>query len=433
MNRSLQRRLTQMLALSIFGVGVIAVALSLWMSFEDAQEQQDDNLRSIALLVRPTDLASGQYSVEAVDNDPSDIVVVTALDARSASQAKLPLPKDLADGPHSLLINNLLWRVYVHRTPTAAVAAAQPDNARLESAIMGGLAALLPLLVLTPLLAVIAAWTVRSQFAPVRTLSAMADAGKLDEEHLLPETEVPEELAPFVGSINQLLLRQQSLLAQQRRFIADAAHELRSPLAALSLQAQNVARAGTMENVQARLVPLSAGIARAHRLTEQLLDLARQQQTSQAGQQDVDVLAVAREVIAELLPQAEAKATDLGLEAGAPLNMKGDRLALRLLLRNAVDNAIRYSPAGSEVTVKVFSENGLAALDVIDNGPGIPEADRENLFAAFTRLAGSGQSGSGLGLAIAGDAAARLGGRIGFHDRADGQAGVVFSFRKGLS
>jgi two-component system OmpR family sensor kinase len=262
----------------------------------------------------------------------------------------------------------------------------------------------------------------------MRRLSSALDARPAEELQPLPEAEVPEEAASFVAAINRLLGRVAKLIEQQRRFIADAAHELRSPLTALSVQARNLEQAASPEKMHERIAPLKAGIERARRLTEQLLDLARTQaRGGPVG--DLDLARMARELIAECLPEAERRGLDLGMEQLAPATLWGNDAALRLVLKNALENALRYTPRGGEVTVRIAADGEDTLIEVLDTGPGIAQAERERVFAPFYRIAGSEGEGSGLGLAIAQDAAARLGGRISLHDRTD-RSGTVFRYRQ---
>jgi two-component system OmpR family sensor kinase len=217
-------------------------------------------------------------------------------------------------------------------------------------------------------------------------------------------------------------------MGEQRRFVADAAHELRTPLTALSLQAQNLDKAATLELMRERIVPLRAGIERARRLTEQLLSLAR----SQAGApalESVNVSKVARELIAEYLALAEERDIDLGLDAAEDIVLTAEPRALSSILQNGLDNALRYTPRGGEVTLSLYTEGDAAVIEVRDSGPGIAVAERRRVFDPFYRLDGSHGEGSGLGLAIAFDAAARLGGTVSLHDRSDGP-GLVFRYRQ---
>jgi two-component system OmpR family sensor kinase len=216
---------------------------------------------------------------------------------------------------------------------------------------------------------------------------------------------------------------------EQRRFIADAAHELRTPLTALALQARNVESAASPAAAGERIAQLRAGIERTRRLTDQLLSLARTRSWSEPSVR-VDVPALARELLAESMPAASAKRIDLGIEEQAAIVLNTGPEALRLILRNALDNAVRHAPEGGEVTLRLSRQGSDAVLEVIDNGPGIPESEHARAFEPFRRLEGESSGGSGLGLAIARDAATRINGRVSLHARAGG--GLVFRFRQRL-
>jgi two-component system OmpR family sensor kinase len=196
----------------------------------------------------------------------------------------------------------------------------------------------------------------------------------------------------------------------------------------LSIQARNVQQAASLEAMRERLAPLRAGIERARRLTEQLLSLAR----VQAGTlpiTDVDVPALARELIGEYLPLAEAKGIDLGLDERVPLTINAAPDTLRLVLRNGLENALKYVPEGGEVTLRVDADDADANIDIVDNGPGIPAAERARVLDPFYRIPGAQGQGSGLGLTIAREAAARLGGSLDLSDREE-CSGLVYRYRQ---
>lgn len=185
--------------------------------------------------------------------------------------------------------------------------------------------------------------------------------------------------------------------------------------------------ATSAEAMRARVAPLSEGIERARRLTEQLLSLAKTQ-AGGAARATVDVSKLVRDLIGDFFPFAEARGIDLGLadEAGG-CEIESEPETIRLILRNGLENALRYAPAGGEVSVRMSNDADRIVIDIADNGPGIPETERERVFDAFYRLAGSGAEGSGLGLAIAREAATRLGGSLTLRAGPEG-TGTVFRF-----
>ncbi len=434
MNNSLQQRLSIWLSVAIVVIGLLAGGVSFWLAYDEAQEFQDDSLRQIATLVDADRLPSaGQRSAGAIDNDPEARIVVQRLAAPQAlASARLALPVDLTAGFHTLDLGGTQWRVYVRILKSGEpIAVAQTTQMRAEAARDSALRTLLPLLALIPLLVLFSRRLVNASLAPVRALAQVADAQPEDRPAALPTAQVPDEIAPFVQSINRLLVRINRLMEQQRRFIADAAHELRSPLTALSLQVQNLERAESLALCKERLLPLKAGLERSRHLLDQLLSLARQQ-TNMDKRQQIDLAEMAQSVIEELFPLAEIKRIDLGLEQQGRILIDAETSAVHVLLRNAVDNALRYTPEGGEVTIRIGSRGEEAVLEVIDNGPGILKEERERVFDAFYRVPGSPDGGSGLGLAIARNAADRLGGTVTLEERTDG-AGLVFVYRQRMA
>ena len=425
MARSLQRHFSLTLAAAIVAAGLAAGAASFGFAYFEAEEFQDDTLRQIGALAERQ--ANGLvYDGKAGVADPESRVLVVRLpgDARPAW-----LPADLAAGLHTLAGSGGNWRVYVRAGKhSSSIAVAQSTDVRNELARDSALRTLAPLVLLLPLLVWLAARIVRRELAPVRELAHTVDAQPAERPAPLPESGVPEEIAPFLRAINRLLERVARLMSEQRRFVADAAHELRSPLTALSLQAQNLEQAATLEAARERVAPLRAGIERARRLTEQLLSLAR----SQAAGLDlkpVDAGKIARELIADCMPLAESRGIDLGLDQKEEgLAIAADAELLRSVLRNALDNALRYTPAGGEVTLRAFLQGEDAVIEIVDRGPGIPAGERERVFQPFHRLENPGGEGSGLGLAIARDAAVRLGGAVSLEERPGG--GLVFRYRQ---
>lgn len=443
MKRSLQRHLSMTLGSVIVFAGLVAALASFGIAYYEATEFQDDMLRQIAALhVSDTGKASlPKSSIQDTQDipisDPESRIIVINL-PRDASPTWIYLPQnsrpawfagDLLPGFHTLNTDSGDLRVFVRNTPTGErMVVAQLTAARDEIAVNSALQTLIPLLLLLPLLVWLIVRIVRGELAPITRLSRNLDEQPADRPQAIVDDGLPNEITPFVQAINRLLTRVNLLIGQQRRFIADAAHELRSPLTALSLQAQNLMRAGSLDAVRERVVPLQDGIERARHLTEQLLHLARTQ-ASAAEASAVDVSVMARELIAEHLPLAEARGIDLGLDETTPLFLLGSREALRLIVRNALENALKYTPEGGEVTLRLLSDEKGDAIEIVDNGPGIPIPERERVLDAFYRMPGTDGEGSGLGLTIAREAAIRLGGVVSLHERPGG-TGLVFRYRQ---
>jgi two-component system OmpR family sensor kinase len=423
MKRSLQRHLSLVLGSAVLLAGLVAAAISFGLAYLEAKEFQDDMLRQIALLslgenansVASTSQQSG-LSNDAI-TDPESRVTIFHL---PSDTAPVWLKRDLSTGLHTLNTDVEQIRVFVRGGQVRTVVV-QPTEARDELAINSALRTLIPLLLLLPLLIWLIVRIVHSQLAPISNLSTSLDEQSVHHLGPLQSKDLPQEIIPFVYAINRLLERINLLMGQQRRFIADAAHELRSPLTALSIQAQNLTHAESLDAMRERVTPLQNGIERARQLTEQLLSLAR----TQAGTEEdsvVNVSVMARELIAEYLPLAEAKGIDLGLDEIAPLLLRAEHDVLRLILKNALENALKY-------TLRLLSGDKEALIEVVDNGQGIPDSERERVFDSFYRIPGVSGEGSGLGLAIAREAANRLGGTVSVHERSEAR-GLVFRYRQ---
>ena len=217
----------------------------------------------------------------------------------------------------------------------------------------------------------------------------------------LDAARAPVEIEPLVAELNRLFGRIDQALARERRLTADAAHELRTPLAVLSTQAQVARRASSDAARNEALDAIVAGAERAARLAEQMLTLARLESGQGSGAlQRAELRERVRAVIAEAAPRALAKGLDIALEDGPPVALECHAPLLAVLARNLVDNAVRYTPAGGRVRVAVAGDPGVARLEVTDNGPGVPPQELAHLGERFHRLAAEGEAGSGLGLSI---------------------------------
>src|SRR5688500_6135521 len=293
------------------------------------------------------------------------------------------------------------WRVYTHVTEEGIVQVGQPLATRDVLARDLSISVLMPMLLLIPLLAVIITWVLKRGLAPLDETSRRVsdrDAARLDP---LPTADVPEELLPLIQQINALLERLEGSLDAQRRFLADAAHELRSPVAALALQVQLAERADNAVARGTALGELADGVERARRLVQQLLDFARLEPGVQSSRfAPVDLARLARDVVARYAAQPDSPDVDLGAETPAAAYTLGSEEELRSLIENLVDNALRYAPSGSAVTVSVRPSGEEVELAVVDAGRGIPAAERERVFERFSRVAGDATRGTGLGLAI---------------------------------
>jgi len=297
------------------------------------------------------------------------------------------------------------WRVFGVQAATKVIQVAQPMRVRERQAVELALRTLTPFVLLMPMLVIFIWFAVGHVLEPVRRLTSLVQSRKVTALDPLPADNLPGEVQPLVGALNDLLGRLGAALERERGFLADAAHELRTPLTALHLQMGTLARATNEAERADAMEKLSAGVQRAIRLVEQLLSLARQEPRADTARRRLRFDDLAREVVAEMIPLADARKIDLGISASQPAYVLGDSDALRTLVRNLVDNAVRYTPTEGTVDVSVqdSDEPGTShgtVLRVVDTGPGIPPDERKRVFDRFYRPPGTAPPGSGLGMAI---------------------------------
>lgn len=320
--------------------------------------------------------------------------------------ARSALPPRAVLGFSDVAVGGSRYRVYALQTPLQTVQIAQDMDAREARARALALRATLPMALMAPLLMLMVGWIISRSLAPLERMRAQV-AGRADDDlSPLPEPGLPEEVRPLVHELNLLFERVGSTFAAQRAFVADAAHELRSPLTALKLQLEALRRAEDEAGRERAVERMQQGVERAIRLVGQMLVLARQEAGGErsvpgTAPGSVDLAALVREAVARALPLAAARDIDLGASIGTePLAVEGDAGALGILLGNLIDNAIKYTPPGGRVDVSLAPEASGALLSVEDSGPGLEAAQRERAFDRFHRAGRSDAEGSGLGLAI---------------------------------
>jgi len=363
----------------------------------------DYQLQQMALSLRDQGEISAAQADSIADAQLDFVIQIWTVDGRSvyASRPHSSLPARALLGLATLQVDGRAWRTYSVATRERVIQVAQPVEIRQRLAAHAAWRSVLPLLLMAPLAALVIWWLAAKHLAPLSRLAGELRARDARSLAPLSTGALPDELAPLAQSLNALLERLRLSLDAQRAFVADAAHELRSPLTALKLQLELLRRAGTDADLDAARAGIGAGIERATRLVEQLLALARSEpDAAPAAHERVDLAEIARQVVAETVPFAASRRIELALTAPAPAFVVGDPVALGLLLRNLVDNAARYSPPGSPVEIGVVGDAHAVVLTVDDAGAGIPEAERQRVFDRFYRRSEGGEPGSGLGLAI---------------------------------
>ena len=412
---SVQSRLSITLSLAILIVALLAGAFAFISALDEAHEMQDESLRQVALLFDRQHMTLGYPAAGQVvgDDEDSRITVQYLADSSKAvgtddASIPLPFPLTLADGLVTLNIAGENYRVLVRTTSAGErIAVAQEADVRDKEARESAWRSLLPFLILFPVLLLVVGDLVRKLFRPIATLSAEIDQRDQQALHAIDEQHLPNEIRPFVVAINRLLRRVAQAMEAQRRFIADAAHELRSPMTALSLQAERLAATPMSAVTRQNFLPLAQGIERSRKLIEQLLALAAAQSIAQRAEAAVSVHAVFRRVLEDLLPLADDKGIDIGVESVEDVQVVINELDLFILIKNVVDNAIRYTPAGGRVDLSVERTEQGALIEIKDSGPGIRAEEQALVFDPFYRSLGTGEAGSGLGLSIVSAIASR--------------------------
>ena len=396
---SLKRRLLGFIMTAIVLAAAIQAATAWRSAVRQADEMFDYHLQQMAHALRGG-LPLAPPSLDANGSEEYQIQIWGADGVQLFRSAPVPLPPRAVLGFSDAAMRGVHYRIYTVQTPFQTIQIAQNLDARQARARALALRATLPMAAIAPVLMLLAWWGISRSLAPLERARAEVALRAADDLAPLAGVGLPDEVRPLVDEINLLFGRLDQAFAAQKSFVSNAAHELRSPLTALKLQVQALERAPDEATRSVAIGRLQQGIDRAIRLMQQLLVLARQQAEAPVAA-TLALAPLARQAIADALPQAAERGIDLGLElegdeAALPA-VRGDADALLILLRNLLDNALRHSPEGGRIDVVVAGRR----IEVHDSGPGIAPAERERVFERFYRSADAPAGGSGLGLAIA--------------------------------
>lgn len=430
---SIRGKLLAWLLGAVVGAGLLASAVVYAIALHEINELFDYHIRQLALSLAAQSMQQDRPLVALPDEgDREEFDFAVQIwneegDSLYLSPNYPALPSRAVLGFSNVNDPSGEWRVYATQWGARTIQVVQPLSVRQEIAFASALRTLIPLALVVPLL-VAAVWlTVGWAMRPLRGVVDAVERKGASALEPLEESGLPVEIAPLVAALNRLLRRLEQSIAAQRAFVGDAAHELRTPLAALRLQAQVLVRATDAGERRAAGDEFVASVDRATHLVEQLLELARSEPDAAAHAfVPVRLDELAREAVADLAGAALAKRVDLGAAGCEPVAARGDPPSLRILLRNLVDNAVRYTPSGGRVDVSAHLEDGHPTLTVLDTGPGIPAGERARVFDRFYRLPGSPETGSGLGLAIVRRIAELHGVRVAL-DSSEGGGGLKVS------
>lgn len=436
--RSIERYLLAWVLGALAFGAVLVVAVTYIVTSDEMNDVFDSGLKNVAEAV-----ASYQHAGQGPDGDaapqpprpinsPDDTEIVTltwtlAGQRIYASDPRVKLPFTATEGLSRLRVDGNEWIVYSAVRANGVAQAAQRVSDRQEIAGESAATVFPSLLVLAVIVGGLLVFGLRRGLQPLGRAARDVAARSADSLEPIPISNVPNEITPLVVSINDLINRLAVAFSAQRRFLADAAHELRTPVTALRLQLQLLERSGDEASRKEALLELTSGIDRWQHLIEQLLQVARSEPDGEVPRKEpVDLGELVRSVVGSASMKAEQRGIDLGATGPTGTLVQGDSNQLTILLNNLVENALRYTPAGGVVDVEAGVHEGRPVLRVIDSGPGIPQAERERVFDRFYRgeaaqTLARDSGGSGLGLAIARSIAERHDARVSLHTPRSGR------------
>lgn len=409
LSHSLRARLLWLLSAAVIAIACAQAVIAYKTALRETNEIFDFQMQQMAMSLRnglPIGSEFGRKSIEPESDDEKfDFVVqIWAVDGqrifRSTKRAGLPRQKSV--GFSTIDVRDSTYRIFLVDSGDRFIQIAQNLSTRKDLATRLALRTVSPIGVLVPLLLMLVWWVVSTSLTPVARVRAQVASRNVDSLDHVDEAGLPDEVRPLVHELNLLFKRVRKAFDAQKNFVSDAAHELRSPLAALKLQVEGLKRANNESTREVAVGRLSAGIDRAIRLVEQLLILARQQASSSENivNVKVDLSQIVHLALLDVASIAKARNVGVRLVHADECILVGQDEMLHILTRNLLDNAIKYTPVGGivEISLSLF-ENRIELL-VEDSGPGVPEADRDRVLDRFYRVLSSEGSGSGLGLAI---------------------------------
>ncbi|WP_420473710.1 ATP-binding protein [Noviherbaspirillum sp. ST9] len=433
---SVRRRLSGFLLLAALLTAVGIGLLTYRQTLNENEHLFDYQLRQIALSLRDHGGAGLLDGAIAAPDSP-DVVIRIWTAAGSLvylSHPDNPVPDTLAPGFADLTGPGGRWRVYTLHTAQRIIQVAQPIALRRDLAASAALRSLTPLLAFAPLMALMIWWLVGQSLSSLTRTAREVENRHARALDKVSEEGVPEEIFPLVKAINALLIRLRQAFAQQRAFVADAAHELRSPMTALRVHLQLLDRAADEASRREALQKLHAGVERAAHLIEQLLLAARTDpEDAEVALVDTDLAELVRGAIADTFEFATIKRIDMSLDAPDTVLLNLEPASARVLVRNLLDNAVRYTPPGGTVEASITRDTEAVTLAVDDSGPGIPEHERERVFDRFYRIEGNDAPGSGLGLSVVRNVAQRHGAVVQLGKSRLGGLRVTVRFRGSVS
>lgn len=418
--QSLQVKISLALICMLLPLSILAGIFSYYDTYHETQEVQDDLLRQVANYLDPSDADDEKHSL---DNDNK-----ISVQFPNTPNPIVSLPEQISDGLHTIQADDDddYYRVYTRNTKQGRIAVMQESDYREELAEMAAVQSILPMLLALPLIILLTVWITHRAMRSVKTLSNDLEQRQINDLSPIDTQGIPSEIQGFVVAINNLLQRTDENVRQQQRFIADAAHELRSPMTALSLQAERLNNMQLSAEAREQSALLQQSIQRNRHLLEQLLSLARAQAPeTQRPKTLISLQNQFRRVLQELMPLALAKGQDIGVAVENDCQIHADDTEIYTLIKTFTDNAIRYTSKGGRIDLGFDETAEYLNIWVEDDGPGIPPSERQRVIDPFYRILGTEQQGTGLGLSIADTIVKRHQGRLKLADSRRFDSGLL--------
>lgn len=422
---SLRRTALVWMTILLALVGAIAMLIAYQLARSESAEFLDGQLRQVAL-----NAGRGLRDLNAppaADQDPEDSIAVTIWKNDTLVHSDLPIsqiarPRRL--GYADVIIAEKRWRSYATRNDVWMAQVAQRETVRQEIAQTAAIGAAAPILIVIPLSWLVVGFAMNRLFGRLDAVARDLAQRSAAAAAAVPLDSVPTEVVPLVEGINSLIVRLRAAIDGQKRFLSDAAHELRTPLAAMQIQVDTLA-AEPPERFEQGRMSIAKGVARTTALVNQLLQLARLDESTAPHLEPVELGPLLLECVSEYVVLAENKRIDLGASIDEPVTVNGSPLEMRSLFANLIDNAVRYTPTGGRVDVRLYRRDSEPVVDVLDTGQGLKPGSEAHIFDRFYRAAPAGVDGTGLGLAIARRIAERHGLGLTVENRTDDYQGVL--------
>jgi two-component system OmpR family sensor kinase len=414
-NNSIQTRLLVVMMATIVIAAILALFATFLIAKNEALELQDATLDQVIAL---TTQGAGNAQEYAQHNKESGLIITSIYPAtnqiwQSKLQPSVLFDQEPRDGLITIKIGDTPYRAIIRTINSSQkLVVAQPTKLRDDAAISSAVTSLTILLLLAVLTFMLIYWAIRASLQSLTDLSQQITQGKFDDLSALNEENLPIEVRPFILEINRLFNRISQAIDIQRRFIADAAHELRTPLAALSLQVESLSDVTKSSDHVKQVYAIQLGVERCTYLVNQMLTLAKVQSSIELQADIIDLKSAIVEVVEEFMPMVETKHIDLGIKISEQIKLECRSADFKTIIRNVLGNAVKYTQINGIIEISAIEEPHQIQINIEDNGPGLAPTEMTKVFEPFYQGSNTEKGGVGLGLSIAKSAMERIGGVI---------------------